>query len=822
MDLTTHIQHPLTIYQIQTLVNNNISRSISTAGQPSPITSNLHQLLIYRPHSKMVSSPSILIMPSIISSFLLLISFLFTIHVALTGANTALQTYIVHVSQPQGRVLVEAADKVDWYRSFLPTILSDEGEEDRLLYAYHEVVSGFSARLTPEEVKSMEDKNHFISARPEKSIKRHTTHSPKFLGLQQQQLGGFWSQDANFGKGVIIGVLDGGVLPSHPSFSGQGMSPPPTKWKGKCEFNSSSMCNNKLIGARSFNIAANARDKSISISVPPLDIDGHGTHVASTAAGAFVSNADVLGNARGTASGIAPYAHLAIYMVCFPHEDVDCAESDILAGLDAAIQDGVDVLSLSMGQDPGTEIFDDALAAGSFAAVEKGIFVSTSAGNAGPFNSTLSNEAPWLLTVGATTLDRKIVAAAKLGNGAAFDGESAFQPKDHSTSKQLLPLVFSGIVGRLSNSSFCGEGSLDGADVNGKVVVCERGGGVGRLAKGQVVKDAGGAAMILVNKESEGFSVMADLHVLPATHISFVDGEKIKAYLNSTASPTAMIVFKGTLLEGDSSAPAVVTFSSRGPTTQSKGILKPDIIGPGANIVAAWPFSLENSTVTAPTFNFMSGTSMSCPHLAGVAALLKSSHPSWSPAAIKSAIMTTADVLNMAGKPIVDEKYQPADFFATGSGHVNPTKANNPGLIYDINPEDYISYLCGLGYTDQQVEKIVRRGIKCGEKVKLPGGQLNYPSFSVTLGPSQTFSRTVTNVGAANSVYAAKINHPWGVMVTVRPSILRFSEVNQKATYAVTFTRTTNGTTTQRFGQGYITWTSNKYCVRSPISVTFQ
>ncbi|CAN1243605.1 Subtilisin-like protease 4 [Linum perenne] len=561
------------------------------------------------------------------------------------------------------------------------------------------------------------------------------------------------------------------------------MPPPPAKWKGKCEFKQSSLCNNKLIGARSFNIAEEE----------PFDIDGHGTHTASTAAGAFVSNADTLGNARGTAAGIAPAAHLAIYKVCF--------QSDILAGLDAAIRDGVDVLSISMGNDdPRTPIFEDAISVGTFAAIEKGIFVSTSAGNSGPFNSTLSNEAPWLLTVGATTLDRKIVAMAKLGNGEQFDGQSTFQPKDYFGSEQLLPLVFAGTAGRLSNSSFCGKGSLDGADVKGKIVVCERGGGVGRIAKGQLVKDAGGAAMILVNTQADGFSTLADLHVLPAAHLNFVDGT----------------------VEGDSSAPSMVSFSSRGPTTQSKGILKPDIIGPGANILAAWPFSLKNSTIVAPTFNIISGTSMSCPHLSGVAALLKSSHPSWSPAAIKSAMMTTTDVLNMAGKPIVDENYQPADVFATGSGHVNPTRANNPGLIYDIKPEEYISYLCGLGYTDQQVEKIVRRGIKCGEKGKLQGGQLNYPSFSVALGPSQTFSRSVTNVGASRSVYVARINPPYGVLVTVRPPILKFSQVNQLATYAVTFTRDTNVTTAIPFGQGSITWNSDNYSVRSPISVTFQ
>ncbi|CAI0414043.1 unnamed protein product [Linum tenue] len=759
-------------------------------------------------------------MPAATSSLLLLLSFFFfTFHVAQTTANNDLQTYIIQVGNPQGRTLAESEDVETWYRSFLPTTTSSQQKgNDRLLYAYHDVISGFSARLTPSEVKDMEAKNFFISARPERSLKLQTTHSPKFLGLQQRQ--GVW-KDANFGTGVIIAVLDGGVLPSHPSFSGHGMPPPPAKWKGKCEFKDSSLCNNKLIGARSFNLAAKARSNGTVPEEQPLDIDGHGTHTASTAAGAFVSNADVLGNARGTAAGIAPSAHLAIYKVCFPDGGVDCAESDILAGMDAAIQDGVDVMSISIGDDPGTPLFDDIMAVGSFAAIEKGIFVSCSAGNFGPTNSTLSNEAPWILTVGATSLDRMLVATAKLGNGAVYDGQSISRQKNSKQPEKQLPLVFAG-AGRLSNSSLCGEGALNGLDVKGKVVLCERG-IVGRIAKGQMVKDAGGAAMILMNKEIDGFSTLADLHVLPAAHVSFADGEKIKAYINSTRWPTATVVFRGTTLRDTStSAPAMLSVSSRGPATQSKGILKPDIVGPGANIIAAWPFSLENATVTAPTFNVMTGTSMSCPHLSGVAALLKGSHPSWSPAAIKSAMMTTADVTNIAGKPIVDEKHQPADVFAIGAGHVNPTKANNPGLIYDIKPDDYMSYLCGLGYTDQQVGKIVRRNIKCAEQEKLPGGQLNYPSFSVTLGHSQTFTRTVTNVGTASSVYAVKINPPSGVYVTVKPSILSFSDMNHKATYAVTFTRARNNTAIRPFTQGYIAWTSDKYSVTSPISVTLQ
>lgn len=126
----------------------------------------------------------------------------------------------------------------------------------------------------------------------------------------------------------------------------------------------------------------------------------------------------------------------------------------------------------------------------------------------------------------------------------------------------------------------------------------------------------------------------------------------------------------------------------KGPNIASPGILKPDIIGPGVDILAAWPNSVENKPQTKATFNIQSGMSMACPHLAGVAALLKSTNPEWSPAAIKSAIMTTASRVNLTGKAIVDERELPADIFATGAGHVNPVKANDPGLVFDIRPDD--------------------------------------------------------------------------------------------------------------------------------------
>ncbi|KAL0324380.1 UNVERIFIED_CONTAM: Subtilisin-like protease SBT1.7 [Sesamum calycinum] len=192
--------------------------------------------------------------------------------------------------------------------------------------------------------------------------------------------------------------MDTGVFPEHPSFSDEGMPPPPAKWKGKCEFNNTT-CNNKIIGARYFD----------AIDQSPLDDDGHGTHTASTAAGNFVRGANVFGNANGTAVGIAPLAHLAIYKVC----GFLCSESTILAGMDAAVEDGVDVLSLSLGS-LTNNFFQDFIALGAFSAMEKGVLVSCSAGNFGPFNFSTANEAPWILTVGASTTDRKIRATAVL------------------------------------------------------------------------------------------------------------------------------------------------------------------------------------------------------------------------------------------------------------------------------------------------------------------------------------------------------------------------------------------------------------------------
>ncbi|MCD7449303.1 hypothetical protein HAX54_051045 [Datura stramonium] len=697
--------------------------------------------------------------------------------------HSDLEIYIVQLKF-QDQVISNSNDLHLWHQSFLPT---NSNHSSRILYSYRHVFNGFAARLSSDEVKEMEKKPGFVSARPQRVLQMQTTHSPSFLGLHQNV--GLWNA-SNSGKGVIIGLLDSGIASEHPSFNDNGMPNPPDKWKGKCEFDVTTNCNKKLIGARNFAWP----------SLTPSDEDGHGTHTSSTAAGNFVEGANFFGNANGTAVGVAPRAHLAMYKVCY----VDCLEFNVLAGLDAAIEDDVDVISISIGSADFPPLYDDNIAIGAYSAMMKGIFVSCSAGNRGPGSGSVINGAPWILTVGASTIDRKISVVAVLGNGEEYEGESAFQPTNFS--RKLLPLV----IGNACES-------LNAIDVKGKIVLCDTSGYSSRAVKGGVVKNAGGAAMILMNEEYRGSTTFSEYDVLPTTHVGYKDGQKIINYTKSTSTPVATISFKGTRIR-DKHAPTVAYFSSRGLFMQSQGILKPDIVGPGMNILAAWPTSVGTETSTSAssssTFNFLSGTSMSCPHLAGVAALLKSAHPDWSPAAIKSAIMTTADLVNLGNDPILDETLEPADLLTIGSGHVNPSRANDPGLIYDIQPDDYISYLCGLNYTDDQVTAIVKKKVHCTSSI--PQSELNYPSFSIPKESSaQIYTRTVTNVGEAISSYAVKVIGLKGVEVTVNPKILKFTALNQKASYNVTV----KSSDLTGHSQGYIIWSSDRHSVRSPIEV---
>jgi subtilisin family serine protease len=563
--------------------------------------------------------------------------------------------------------------------------------------------------------------------------------------------------------------------------------------------------------------------------VSPRDAHGHGTHTASTAAGAAVAGASVLGSGAGEARGVAPGAHVAAYKVCWFN---GCYSSDILAGMDDAVRDGVDVLSLSLGGFP-IPFFEDSIAIGSFRATERGVSVVCAAGNNGPAPSSVANEAPWVITVGAATLDRRFPAYVRLGDGRVLYGESMHPGETAGLKKggkkeNELELVYA--VGGTRESEYCLKGSLDPAAVAGKTVVCDRG-ITGRADKGDAVKKAGGAAMILANSEINGQEDSIDVHVLPATLIGYREAVELKKYIKSTPQPTARLVFGGTRI-GRARAPAVALFSARGPSVTNPSVLKPDVIAPGVNIIAAWPGNLGPSGLEddarRSNFSVLSGTSMACPHVSGVAALVRSAHPSWSPAMVRSAIMTTADITDRQGKAIADGNGGRAGVFAMGAGHVNPARAVDPGLVYDIEPAEYVTHLCTLGYTHKEMFKITHAGVNCSALLRQNRGfSLNYPSIAVAFkkkgASSAVLQRTVTNVGSPNSTYTVQVAAPLGVKVSVAPTTLAFVEFGEKKSFRVTVDAPWPAA--KDSAEGYLVWKQSggqgKHVVRSPIAVNW-
>ncbi|BAF29685.2 subtilisin-like protease 4 [Oryza sativa Japonica Group] len=727
----------------------------------------------------------------------LLLSFLFVsiLHIHTTSSTgtenfdaSRLDTYIVRVRPPPNFSIDMSNIKLEkWYRSFLPPRMTSSNTRQAFIYTYKTTIFGFAVNITEAEKDYVMKNNGVLKVYKDSLLPLLTTHTPDFLGLRLRE--GSWKK-TSMGEGVIIGVLDTGIDFTHTSFDDDGMQEPPTKWRGSCK-SSLMKCNKKLIGGSSF-----IRGQK---SAPPTDDSGHGTHTASTAAGGFVDGASVFGNGNGTAAGMAPRAHLAIYKVC---SDKGCRVSDILAGMEAAIADGVDIMSMSLGG-PAKPFYNDIIATASFSAMRKGIFVSLAAGNSGPSSSTLSNEAPWVLTVGASTIDRQMEALVKLGDGDLFVGESAYQPHNLDPLELVYP--------QTSGQNYC----FFLKDVAGKIVACEH--TTSSDIIGRFVKDAGASGLILLGQEDSGHITFADPNVLPVSYVDFPDATVIRQYINSSNSPTASIIFNGTSL-GKTQAPVVAFFSSRGPSTASPGILKPDIIGPGVNVIAAWPFmeGQDANNDKHRTFNCLSGTSMSTPHLSGIAALIKGTHPDWSSAAIKSAIMTTAYVVDNQKKAILDERYNIAGHFAVGAGHVSPSEAIDPGLIYDIDDAQYISYLCGLGYTDVQVEIIANQKDAC-KGSKITEAELNYPSVAVRASAGKlVVNRTVTNVGEANSSYTVEIDMPREVMTSVSPTKLEFTKMKEKKTFSLSLSWDISKT---NHAEGSFKWVSEKHVVRSPIAI---
>ncbi|KAH7867450.1 hypothetical protein Vadar_033589 [Vaccinium darrowii] len=515
--------------------------------------------------------------------------------------------------------------------------------------------------------------------------------------------------------------------------------------------------------------------------------------------------------------GMAPKAHLAMYKVGF--QNLPVFESDVLAGMDKAIADGVDLMSLSLGfPEP---FYTDPIARGAFAATEKGIFVSCSAGNYG--HLALLNGEPWITTVGAGTVDRDFAGHITFGNRTlSVTGRSVFL---ENLFVYRVPLYHG--LGNKSKES-CLTNSLDPEDVGGKYVFCDfdnqttYGQQVGELVR------AGAAGAILTS--NLGLSVPMEEFNIPFVIVNLEDGELVKNYIITNTNPVVSVNFQKTVL-GAKPAPQVADFSSRGPNPVAPWVLKPDILAPGYEILAGYVPIRQGGVVrdddVVTDYSLESGTSMSSPHLVGIAALLKSVHRDWSSAAIRSAIMTTADVIDNTGGMIKDMATglagTPLDF---GAGHVNPNKAMDPGLVYDIEVQDYVNFLCGMNYTKKQIMMTTRRAKFNCKNANL---DLNYPSFIAILNgtgtTSYTFKRVLTNVVNANSVYTAEVEAPPGMKIVVQPQTISFSQKHSTAEFKLTVKI--------QFGQGpqsnydgaygFLSWmeANGTHVVRSPVVSAF-
>ena len=529
-----------------------------------------------------------------------------------------------------------------------------------IISSYTLATNGFSSVLTADQAAELAADSRVLAVVKDELLHvQAAVPSTDFLGLSGD--GGVWNATGGVdsaGEGVVVGVIDTGVAPENPSFAGEPLGDAPgaepyrdgesivfekadgARFRGACvtgEQFAADDCSTKLIGARYFldNFSEDSIGADRAEYVSPRDGNGHGSHTASTAAGNHGVPASVAGRDLGEISGVAPAAKIAVYKVCWsgptPQDD-GCATGDLLAAIDAAVFDGVDVINYSIGG--GAAITTVSLTDQAFLrAAAAGIFVAASAGNDGPGASTADNAAPWITTVAASTIP-SYEASVRLGDGRTFLGGSITLPAGGSLDGPLVAASAIGVAGAV-DPRLCGPGTLDPARAAGTIVLCERG-VVDRVAKSAEVARVGGIGMVLVNPGPN--SVDLDDHSVPTVHL---DGDAYAAVSDYAATAGASVTLEDGNTTGGASVPTpqVAGFSSRGPILADGGdVLKPDVAAPGVAILA----DAANAEGEDPRFQLLSGTSMSSPHVAGLAALYLGERPNASPSEVKSALMTTA------------------------------------------------------------------------------------------------------------------------------------------------------------------------------------
>ncbi|PZG14031.1 S8 family serine peptidase [Nonomuraea aridisoli] len=693
------------------------------------------------------------------------------------------------------------------------------------IYDYLYSFGGFAARMTAAEAAKARALPDVVAVTEDRKVSVQTSSTPSFLGLDAK--GGLWDKlggpgggkKGGAGEDLVIGVIDSGIWATSQSFANPGPDGRPygkiDGFTGSCVQSSTddswdaSLCNGKIVGARHFNEGWGG-DQGMKEFMPwefasPRDYNGHGTHTSSTAAGNH--DVQVTGPAAGFGkiSGIAPRARIAVYKALWSTQAADTASgynSDLVAAIDQAVADGVDVINYSVS---GTSTdFLDPAEISFLAAADAGIFVSAAGGNSGPAASTVAHPSPWTTTVAAGTHNRATQGKVTLGDGTSYSGASVAPAQ--AGPAPLIDAAAAGLPGAdPAKAAQCwaardngGTAVLDQAKVKGKIVICDRG-VTPRVNKSAAVSEAGGIGAVLTNIGDE--SLNADLHTVPTVHLEVKDRQAVKDYA-VTDGATATI--EQATVVTDAPAPYIADFSSRGPLNAGGGdVLKPDLTAPGQDILAAFAPPGANGL----EFNLSSGTSMAAPHIAGLAALLKDLHPDWSPMAIKSALMTSG----------TDVKDGPADdpsvIFGAGAGHAAPNSAADPGLVYDSGTDDWIAFLCGTtkGVRQEACDELKGKGFS------FDPSDMNSPSIAVgRLTGTQTVTRKVTNVGRSAATYRASVTGLDGIKAEVSPSTLKL-KAGETRSFTVTLSRTT--APMNAYVGGHLTWKDNKHTVRIPMVV---
>lgn len=743
------------------------------------------------------------------------------------------------------------ADKL---RAEQDELLSKAAPGARKLYSYRYGFNGFAAEMTAIQAHKLENMPQVLHVWEDEIRPLATNFSPGFLGLFDSAAGLRGPKGLD-GDGVVIGFIDSGIYPEHPAFSDTREADrprlcrstwaevsflgrwlcrrfdkredklvfePPENWNGICEAGESfdeTHCNNKLIGARYFIAGA---ENSGPIDTGEIrsarDVDGHGTHTATTAAGNRVQ-ASIFGTLIGSIEGIAPRARVAVYKACWlrPGDTrASCNTSDLANAVDSAVGDGVDIINYSVGSSMLQITAPDDIAL--MNATKAGVLAVVAAGNEGPNLGTIGSPAggPWAITVGASTREGETsVEAMQINEPPSIAGkyavkEANFTPplRDSDAIEAALVLVDddNDASGSGTTADAC-EPPVNDAELSGNIALIERG-GCNFDVKIQNAGDAGAVAAVVYSIAGDpivmnGNAALVDI---PAVMIGQADGNLIVAEIEAGNDVTAVLE-KSLLLTEPETGNVMATFSARGPGPV-RDIVKPDVSAPGVNILAGFTPETANS-MPDETFAYLSGTSMSTPHVAGAAALLMQAQPQWGPSVLKSALMTSArqDLVQSDGESVAN----PFDY---GAGHIVPNDALNPGLVYDVSDDEFDAFACGFdspAVPDTRCDELENAGVSFAPE------DLNQPSIGLArLANEQTVTRRVTNVSDESQTYAAAVTAPPGINVAVQPSTLSLGP-GQTATFDIAFVYESGPLDLWRFGS--LTWTSNDHSVYSTIAV---